>query len=293
VVSKEVADELLKGDLQLGGEERIATILFSDIRGFTTISEVLPPKALVDVLNRYFTRVNTVIDAHRGNIDKYIGDAIMALFGAPIAHVDDPYQAVLAALGMIDALHAFNQTLSQDLGRTLKIGIGINTGPLIAGLMGAATRLEYTVMGDTVNLASRLEGLTKHYGVQIIISAATYQAVQATQATVPTTELPLRFRALDTVQVKGKTTGIPIYQVFADNEQTVNLDNFLTRFQAARQLLESGEFEASARQFTMLANDWPDDPVTQVFLERATAYLNDPALYQQSYREGVYIFTEK
>jgi adenylate cyclase len=290
VVSKEIADEILNSNLQLGGEERTATILFSDIRGFTTLSEALRPGALVDLLNQYFTRIHAVIDAHRGNIDKYIGDAIMALFGAPIAHDDDPRQAVLAAIDMIAALHEFNQTLVRDLGKTLQIGIGINTGRLIAGLMGAATRLEYTVMGDTVNLASRLEGLTKYYGVQIMISEFTYQAIQAT---VSASQPAMTFRELDTVQVKGKTTGVKIYQVFAGDERVERLEDYLVRFQNARQLLEASSFQESAQRFSALTADWPEDRVTQVFAQRAATYLQNPALYQQDYRDGVYIFTEK
>jgi len=120
VVSKEIADEILNSNLQLGGEERTATILFADIRGFYDDFRSVAPRSMVDLLNQYFTRIHAVIDAHRGNIDKYIGDAIMALFGAPIAHDDDPQQAVLAAIDMIAALHEFNQTLARDLGKTCR-----------------------------------------------------------------------------------------------------------------------------------------------------------------------------
>lgn len=291
VVSKEIADEILKSDLQLGGEEKTATILFSDIRGFTTFSEALKPGELLELLNKYFTRINAVIDVHRGNIDKYIGDAVMALFGAPLAHEDDPKNAVLAAIDMIDALKEFNYTLEQELGKTIDIGIGINTGLLIAGLMGASTRMEYTVMGDVVNLASRLEGLTKKYDVQIVISESTYLAVQKSLSSDDSNRI--KFRELDTVQVKGKTRGVKIYQVFSRDEIIDGLDERISRFQHARQLLETGQFEKSLNELTALEADWQADPVTKVFLDRVNAYVQNPDLYEQNYRNGVYIFTEK
>ena len=286
VVSKEIADEILKSDLQLGGEERIATVLFSDIRGFTTFSERLPPKALLDVLNAYFTRVSECIHAHHGNIDKYIGDALMALFGVPIARESSVKDAVLAALDMITALDGFNQSLASSIGKQLKIGIGINTGKLVAGLMGASSRLEYTVMGDAVNLASRLEGLTKQYGVQIVISETTYQALQP----LLSPQDGLAFRYLDAVQVKGKTRGVRIYQVL---RQTQEVEHFLQRFHQAHRLLESGHLQQAEQEFAALRQEWERDTVTALFYERVSAYLQAPPLFEEEYRDGVYICTEK
>lgn len=290
VVSKEIADEILGGDLHLGGEEKIATILFSDIRGFASFSEMLNPKELLDVLNAYFTRIGICIHEHHGNIDKYIGDAVMALFGVPISRKQSPKEAILAALDMIDALKQFNRTLFSELGKEFHIGIGINTGKLVAGLMGASTRMEYTVMGDEVNLASRLEGLTKHYGVQIIISDSTYQALQ--QSTDPE-DLVMNFRELDMVQVKGKTKGVKIYQVFARNECIDDFDAYLARFQHARQLLETMHFQESLDAFMTLKADWRNDNVTKVFHKRVDAYVKNPALFEQEYQDGIYIFSEK
>lgn len=286
VVSKEIADEILRSDLQLGGEERIATVLFSDIRGFTTFSELLPPKALLDVLNAYFTRVSECIHAHHGNIDKYIGDALMALFGVPIARETSVKDAVLAALEMTTALEEFNQSLASSIGRQLKVGIGINTGKLVAGLMGASSRMEYTVMGDAVNLASRLEGLTKQYGVQIVISETTYQALQP----LLSPQDGLAFRYLDAVQVKGKTRGVRIYQVL---RQTQEVERFLHRFHQAHDLLESGKLQQAEQEFAALRQEWGSDTVTALFHERVSAYRQSPPLFQEEYRDGVYICTEK
>ncbi|GAK49200.1 adenylate cyclase related protein [Candidatus Moduliflexus flocculans] len=286
VVSKEIADEILRSDLQLGGEERIATVLFSDIRGFTTFSELLPPKALLDVLNAYFTRVSECIYHHHGNIDKYIGDALMALFGVPIARESSVKDAVFAALDMTTALEEFNQTLTSSIGKQLNIGIGINTGKLVAGLMGASSRMEYTVMGDAVNLASRLEGLTKQYGAQIVISETTYQALQP----LLSPQDGLAFRYLDAVRVKGKTRGVQIYQVL---RQRPEIERFLHRFHQAHHLLESGHLQQAEQAFAALRQEWATDTVTALFCERVSAYLQTPPLFQEEYREGVYICTEK
>ena len=290
VVSKEIADEILRSDLHLGGEERTATVLFSDIRGFTTFSEMLNPKELLDVLNAYFTKISACIDAHHGNIDKYLGDAVMALFGVPISREQSEKDALLAALDMVDALNLFNQHLVSDIGRTLRIGIGINTGRLVAGLMGASNRMEYTVMGDAVNLASRLEGLTKQYGAQIIISESTHHALQHS---LSPGDPPIKSRELDIVQVKGKATGVKIYQIFGRNEQVENLDSYITRFQEAHYLLNARQFQQSLEAFTNLKNDWQEDDTTAVFYHRIRAYVNRPQLFEQEYREGVYICLEK
>ena len=290
VVSKEIADEILEGDLQLGGETKTATILFSDIRGFTTLSEGLSPNDLLDLLNAYFTKISACIDAHKGNIDKYLGDAVMALFGVPITRDHDAADAVFAAVDMIGALKEFNRTLEAERGKTIQIGIGINTGALVAGLMGASDRLEYTVLGDEVNLAARLEGLTKQYGVQIIVSESTYAELQGTS--MPD-DRAIKFRELDTVLVKGKTKAIRIYQAFARDELPNRFSVFDTRFQEARQLLIDKKFGGSLKALETLEADWPDDGPTKVFRARVDSYLEEPARYEKEYRDGSYICGEK
>lgn len=203
VVSPEIATQLLQSDLKLGGEEREATILFCDLREFTTLSERLPPAELLALLNRYLDRMSGIIEQHGGVIDKYIGDAIMALFGAPVAVPDAPARAVAAAREMARALESLNAELRAEGRPVLAFGVGINTARVVAGNVGSKTRLNYTVIGDGVNLASRLEGLTKEpaYATPIIVSEATLAAIQPR----PTA------RELGEVKVKGKAHAVKIF----------------------------------------------------------------------------------
>jgi adenylate cyclase len=203
VVSPEIATQLLHSDLKLGGEEREATVLFCDLRDFTGLSESLPPTEVLTLLNRYLDRMSTVIERHGGVIDKYIGDAIMALFGAPMAAPDSARRALAAARAMGDALQELNRELLAEGRPALAFGIGINTARVVAGNMGSKTRLNYTVIGDGVNLAARLEALTKQpeYECAGIISAATARAAGEEH----------RLRALGHVTVKGKTEPVLIY----------------------------------------------------------------------------------
>ncbi len=203
VVSKEIAEEMLRGPVELGGEEREATVLFCDIRDFTAWTERLPPKDLVRQLNEYLTAMSAAIDAHRGVVDKFIGDAVMAVFGVPVPTPDHASRAVAAAVEMLRVLEAINTDREAAGLPVLRIGIGIATGTVVAGNMGSADRLNYTVVGDDVNLASRLEVLTKTYGVPIIISEATHTRLDGRFATRP----------LGEVQVKGKTQPVRIYAV--------------------------------------------------------------------------------
>src|SRR5262249_27100495 len=175
VVSPEIAAELLRKDAILGGEEREVTVLFSDLRNFTSMSEKLAPQEMLEILNRYFTGMSAIIEKHGGVVDKYMGDALMALFGAPLADPDDADRAMQAALEMTEALDDLNRRWQKRGLPTIGVGIGINTDIVVAGNMGSETRLNYTVIGDGVNLASRLEGLTKtaEYEARIIISGST------------------------------------------------------------------------------------------------------------------------
>ncbi len=210
VVSPEIAAQLLHSDLKLGGEEREVTILFCDLRDFTTLSEKLPPTEVLALLNRYLDRMSTIIEQHGGVIDKYIGDAIMALFGAPVAAPAAPERAIAAARDMARALDLLNRELVAEGKPALAFGIGINTARVVAGNMGSKTRLNYTVIGDGVNLASRLEGLTKDpaYATPIIVSEATLAAMK---------ERPPA-RELGEVKVKGKAVAVKIFALAAKGE---------------------------------------------------------------------------
>jgi class 3 adenylate cyclase len=201
----------------LVGDNRSLAILFSDIRSFTTISEGMAPDDLVHSLNRYFSGQVDIIYNRKGIVDKYIGDAIMAFWGAPEKHDDDALQSVLSGIEMINALAVFNEN-QRKLGKNeFRIGIGINYGEVTVGNIGSERKMDYTVIGDSVNLASRMEGLTKTYHSEILISESLYEELQKKPAA------GLYFRLLDTVAVKGKTQGVKIYTVkrsLTDAEKT-------------------------------------------------------------------------
>jgi len=201
-VPQELIDSFfLNPESMLVGEARVVSILFSDIRSFTTISESMQADDLVSSLNSYFTPMVDIIMNRKGIIDKYIGDAIMAFFGAPVKHEDDVLQSVLAAFDMTEALVEFNAHQNKKGKLPFNIGIGINYGMVTVGNIGCERKMDYTVIGDNVNLASRLEGLTKYYRQPLIISESVYSRVKSS---VPC-------RLLDTVAVKGKTRGVRIY----------------------------------------------------------------------------------
>lgn len=197
VVSPEIAAQLLHSRAVLGGEEREVTILFSDLRDFTGLGEKLPPQELLALLNRYLDRMSTIIEEHHGVVDKYIGDAIMALFGAPVADKDAADQALACALAMNAALRELNAELAAEGRPQLEFGIGINTAQVVAGNMGSRRRLNYTVIGDGVNVAARLEALTKDpvYNTRILVSEATLRKASGAYATRPLGEVAVRGRA--------------------------------------------------------------------------------------------------
>jgi adenylate cyclase len=179
------------------------SVLFSDIRGFTTVSEKGEPEEIVHMLNEYFTRMVEVVFHHKGTVDKFVGDMVMALFGAPLEDPRHAEHAVEAALDMIEALHTLNLKWTAEGRPSLDIGIGINSGPMIAGNIGSDQIMSYTVIGDAVNLGSRLESLNKQYGTRIIISDATRSHVNDAYT----------FRPLGDVVVKGKTKPVAIFEV--------------------------------------------------------------------------------
>ncbi|MBI5690931.1 MAG: HAMP domain-containing protein [Verrucomicrobia bacterium] len=206
-VSPEVAAQLIRDGDALGGEEREVTILFADLRGFTTLSERLPAPELLTLLNRYLDRMSGAIEAQGGVIDKFIGDAIMALFGAPVPQGDAADRAVAAARAMEQALAALNAELAAEGRAPLALGIGINTARVVAGRIGSQRRRNYSVIGDGVNVAARLQALTRtpEYQTNIIVSAATVAAARA----------PLAPRALGRVPVKGRAEPVEIFAIAA------------------------------------------------------------------------------
>ncbi len=202
-VSKSIVDELLKHPekLELGGEDKGITVLFSDIRGFTTLSEKLTPQELVTHLNEYLSAMTDIIFKYEGTLDKYVGDEIMAFWNAPLEQENHAELASLAALEMMTKLHSLNENWPEA--KKLNIGIGLNTGLMTVGNMGSQSRMDYTLMGDNVNLGARLEGTNKIYGTNIIISEYTYAVIKD----------QFICRELDTIKVKGKSKPVQIFEV--------------------------------------------------------------------------------
>jgi class 3 adenylate cyclase/CHASE2 domain-containing sensor protein len=212
-VSKSIVEELLKHPekLELGGEDREITVLFSDIRGFTTLSEKLTPQELVSHLNEYLSAMTEIIFKYEGTLDKYVGDEIMAFWNAPVDQPNHAELACLTALDMMEKLRELNASWPEE--KRLNIGIGLNTGIMTVGNMGSKNRMDYTLMGDNVNLGARLEGTNKIYGTNIIISEFTYEKIKD------------RFlcRELDNIRVKGKLKPVKIYEVLDYIPQGVEL----------------------------------------------------------------------
>jgi adenylate cyclase len=204
-VSKDVYEQLLEDPTraELGGARREMSVLFSDIRGFTTVTEKGDPEALVAQLNEYFSQMVQVVFRHHGTMDKFVGDMVMALFGAPVDDVEHAENAVRAAADMVKELGLLNQRWAAEGRPQLDIGIGVNSGDMIAGNIGSSAIMSYTVIGDNVNLGSRLESLNKDYRTRIIISDATRAKLTG----------QYDIRPLGDVVVKGKTRAVAIFEV--------------------------------------------------------------------------------
>ncbi|MFZ3048067.1 MAG: adenylate/guanylate cyclase domain-containing protein [Desulfatirhabdiaceae bacterium] len=259
-VHETVVDEMLKHPdmLRLGGEKKELTVLFSDIRGFTSLSEKLPPESLVTQLNEYLTQMSQVVFDNYGTLDKYIGDAVMAIFGAPLPQKDHSEKASATALDMIERLKTLQNKWRQEGKPILEIGVGVNTGPMIVGNMGSERRFDYTVLGDNVNLASRLEGLTKMYGVSIIVSESTWNAAQSN----------FFGREIDRVRVKGKLQPVGIYQVMARKSDGMFNPKPLETWNAAIQTYRNQDWAMAITLFDKVKQDWPDDPPSQLYQSR-------------------------
>jgi adenylate cyclase len=265
-VPAEIIDEVLKtkGESLLVGKKTHATILFSDIRSFTSISERLTAEELVKSLNTYFNIMVTIIIEHKGIIDKFIGDAIMAIFGAPVLHEDDPLQAILTGLSMLESLKTFNRKQTLAGKPPFRIGIGLNTGDVVVGNIGSTQKLDYTCIGDTVNLASRLEGLTKLYGTSIIISEFTYK--EAKEGVLA--------REIDSVRVKGKAKPVKIYEPYL--EATRVQKEAYQIFNDAIGLYRNRKFEDSLRMFRKTSDLLGQDTPSTLYIERCEELIKSP-----------------
>jgi len=269
-VPKDLIDKFFASpESMLVGENRTLAILFSDIRSFTTISENMAPDDLVNSLNRYFSGQVDIIMNRNGIVDKYIGDAIMAFWGAPVKHDDDALQAVLSGLDMIEAVKGFNEN-QKNLGKPeFRVGIGINYGIVTVGNIGSERKMDYTVIGDMVNLASRMEGLTKTYHCEILISETLHDTLVK-----PGESASLFYRLLDTVAVKGKTKGVKIYTVKkALGETEAKAWNYHNH---GMELYYKRDFAAGAKYFAAVHNLLPGDFNAANLYKRCKSYETSP-----------------
>jgi len=222
---------------------------------------------VMDFLNRFFQPMVELIEANHGVLDKYIGDALMAVFGVPFASDFDALHSCHCALSMVDRLKELNAAGTLLEGSEVLIGIAINTGTAISGNLGSSRRMEFTVIGDAVNIASRLEGVTKHYGVTIILG-------EDTQATLPPNEFVTR--ELDVIRVTGKKRSVRIFELvgYASVQSEEMLEN-IAAFEAALCLYRSAEFEAALEAFKTLQLKWQDDQPTALFVERCQGFIEE------------------
>ncbi len=267
--------------LKLGGEKKTLTVMFSDVRGFTTISETLDAEELSALLNEYLTPMTDIVFATGGTLDKYMGDALMAIYGAPLDQPDHAERACGACLQMMEKLQELKVGWVQRGLPPIDIGIGLNTGPMSVGNMGSTQRFDYTVMGDAVNLGSRLEGINKEYGTHIIIGPETANLVRDSYF----------LRELDSVAVKGKKEPVVIYELVG---RPTDVDGptraLVKRFEEALALYRTGRFAEAFEAWRVLSVEYPDDGPTKTFLKRARELMEEPPEGQWN---GVFVAKSK
>ena len=263
-----------------GGETKELTVMFSDIRGFTGLSEGMTADELVHLLNEYLEEMTDVIFKNLGTLDKYIGDAIMAFWGSPYPQSDHALRACACALEMIRGLEKLNVKWQAEGRKEISIGIGLNTGPVNVGNMGSAKRLAWTVMGDNVNLASRLEGMTKQYRCRIVISEGTYRQVAD----------HFVCRELDRIRVKGKHQPVVVYELLDVEAARPKYQALITRFESAMEAYHAQNWRDAAGRFGELLGSYPDDGPTQIFLQRALEFLETSP---EPDWDGVYVMKSK
>ncbi len=282
-VPPELVQEMNKNlgnKFSMEGESRTLTVLFSDIRGFTTLSEGLKPKELAQLMNEYLTPMTSIIHQYRGTIDKYMGDAIMAFWGAPLEDSQHAHRALDAAMAMLERLKPMQTEMKAKGWPAIKIGIGLNTGQMSVGNMGSEFRMAYTVLGDAVNLGSRLEGLTKQYGVDIIVSETTKSAVPE-----------YIYRKLDRVKVKGKDKAVNIYQPIGKIETIEeSVKQEIKAYEQALAYYHEQQWTAAKQAFTKLRTQNPESFLYKLYIERIEKFMKHPPPKNW---DGVYIHTTK
>lgn len=255
-----LADKLLAGSDMLGGQSVEVTVLFSDIRSFTPLTEELGPQGTVELLNDYFSIMVQCITREGGMLDKFIGDAMMAEFGIPVPHDDDPDRAIRAAISMITELNAHNQQRQARGQKPIRIGVGMSTDTVVSGNIGSPKRMDYTVIGDGVNVASRLEGACKEYAAQILCSENTYRKLKGTY----------RAREIDRVVVKGKVEPVGVYEIldYHTDETFPNMPEVINAFRGGLKYYRNGEFDRAIVQFREALALHPGDRLSEIFAER-------------------------
>ena len=277
-----VINEMLKDPtkLKLGGDKKDLSVLFSDIRGFTTVSEKLTPEELVHLLNEYLTVMTDIVFKYDGLLDKYMGDAIMAVFGAPLDQPDHALRACRTALGMMAELGVLQKKWLAEGRPVLNIGIGINTGEMVVGNMGSQMRFDYTVMGDSVNLGSRLEGINKEYGTNIVISEFTQSSVKDA----------LFCRELDSVRVKGKKLPVRIYELIGERASSQDKTAFVNLFEEGLAKYKQGLWDEAIAVFRRVLEIRPGDPPSELYIKRCQMLKENPP---EGEWDGVFTMTTK
>lgn len=277
-----LADQLMAGgEDALGGQSITATVLFSDVRSFTTITESLGPQGTVKMLNEYFTIMVDCITREEGMLDKFIGDAIMAGFGIPLSHGDDEDRAVRAGISMISELWEWNVERIANGDAPIDMGLGLNTDNVVTGNIGSPKRMDYTMIGDGVNLAARLESACKQYHARILISDLTFNKLKGTY----------RIRDIDRVIVKGKTEPVGVYEVldYHNEESFPNLMEVVNNFKSAREHYNNGDWDKSIALFRECLKGNPDDKLSQSYIDRCEMLKADPPPEW----DGVFVMTSK
>jgi adenylate cyclase len=267
-VSSSVVNEVLKDPekLKLGGDMKELTVLFSDIRGFTTISEGMSPEEVHRLINEYLTAMTDIVFKHGGTLDKYMGDAIMAIYGAPVDQPDHTHKACNTALEMMQVLNELNAGWVREGKPVLDIGIGINTGMMMVGNMGSEQRFEYTVLGDAVNLGSRLEGANKNYRTHILISEFTYDKVKN----------DFLCMEMDSVRVKGKTRTVRIYQLMGRKEASLSQAETIRFFHQGLQFYKEQKWGQALEAFKTVSAMDKGLYAAQLYMERIASLQSDP-----------------
>ena len=281
-LSPEVVRRLLVNPRLVEPRKTEITVMFSDIRGFTSISEKLDAQELAIFLNQYFSDMTKIVFEQRGTLDKYIGDAVMAFWGAPIEDGEHAAMACRTALRMMSRMHELQKEWKAAGKPLLDIGIGLNTGVASVGNMGSSLRYGYTALGDSVNLSSRLEGLNKDYGTHILVTETTYQAAK---------EAGYVFRELDLIRVKGKNQPVMIYELIGGAESLApEIKARLNRFQQGRELYQQRRWTEAQTVFQEMIDHWPEDGAARAYWKRCQEYLFDEPAPNW---DGVFTMTHK